>query len=97
MSARDFVPPAYRLRATRCGSGTVRRRLPERITVSAAASPPSITAGERLDVDAQIEILGESHVALGCQGDGPDHQCLHASRLEKGGHLLGSPSHLIGI
>jgi hypothetical protein len=28
MSARDFVPPAYSVRATRCGSGTIRRRLP---------------------------------------------------------------------
>jgi hypothetical protein len=26
MSARDFVPPASSLRATRCGSGTIRRR-----------------------------------------------------------------------
>ncbi len=54
MSARDFVPPAYSLRATRCRS-------------------------------------------VGCQGDGTDHQCLYASRLENAGHLLGSPNHLIGI
>ena len=53
--------------------------------------------GAQIGIHAEIEILGKSHIAVCCQGDGPDHQRPHASRLENAGDLLGSPNHLIGI
>jgi hypothetical protein len=51
----------------------------------------------QIGIHAEIEILGKSHIAMCCQGDGPDHQRPHPSRLENAGDLLGSPNHLIGI
>ena len=56
-----------------------------------------LVQGAQIGIHAEIEILGKPHIAVCCQGDGPDHQRSHASRLENAGDLLGSPNHLIGV
>jgi len=53
--------------------------------------------GSRIGIYAEIEILGKSHIAVCCQGDGPDHHRPHAPRLKNAGDLFGSPNHIIGI